>query len=175
MVSIDVNVTVDKSGAIFIPRVGSVKVAGMKYGDLQGYLKKSVSKIFNNFELSASISQTRAIQIYVVGHAVRPGTYTLNPMSTLLNALFTSGGPDASGSMRNIQVKRGAQTVTSFDLYDILVGGDKSRDISLRDGDVIFTPGGTVGCADGQREATCDFRIERRDNAGRRRGLGWRF
>ncbi|GGE78499.1 SLBB domain-containing protein [Massilia psychrophila] len=140
MVNVDVTATVDRSGSIYIPRVGAVKVAGVKYSDLQSYLKQAVSKIFNNFELTASISQTRAVQIYVVGHAVRPGTYTLNSMSTLLNALFTSGGPDASGSMRNIQLKRGSATVANFDLYDMLVQGDKSHDATLRDGDVIYIP-----------------------------------
>ena len=140
MVDIDVSATVDRSGAIFIPRVGSVKVSGVQYKDLQGYLKKAVGKIYNNFELTASIAQTRAVQIYVVGHAVRPGTYTLSAMSTLLNALFTSGGPDATGSMRNIQLKRGAQTITTFDLYDMLSKGDKSSDMTLRDGDVIYIP-----------------------------------
>lgn len=140
MVDIDVSVRVDRSGAIYIPRVGSVKVAGVKYRDLQDYLKKAVSKIFTNFDLTASVSQTRAVQVYVVGHAVRPGTYTLSAMSTLLNALFTSGGPDNFGSMRNIQVKRGGVTVTSFDLYDMIVKGDKTRDIALQDGDVIYIP-----------------------------------
>jgi polysaccharide export outer membrane protein len=140
MVDIDVSATVDRSGAIYIPRVGSVRVAGVKYRDLQGHLKKAISKIFSNFELTASISQTRAVQVYVVGHAARPGTYTLNAMSTLLNALFTSGGPDATGSMRNIQVKRGGETVTTFDVYDMLVKGDKSRDVPLQDGDVIYIP-----------------------------------
>lgn len=140
MVSVDVTATVDRSGAIYIPRVGSVRVAGIKYRELEGHLKQAISKIYSNFELTASISQTRAVQIYVVGHAVRPGTYTLNSMSTLLNALFTSGGPDASGSMRNIQLKRGGATVANFDLYDMLVKGDKSQDATLRDGDVIYIP-----------------------------------
>lgn len=140
MVNVDVTAVVDRSGAVYVPRVGAIKVAGVKYRDLQGHLKQAVSKIFNNFELTASISQTRALQIYVVGHAVRPGTYTLNSMSTLLNALFTSGGPAPSGSMRNIQLKRGAVTVANFDLYDMLVKGDKSRDATLRDGDVIYIP-----------------------------------
>ena len=140
MVDIDVSATVDRSGAIFIPRVGSVKVSGVQYKDLQGYLKKAVGKIYNNFELTASIAQTRAVQVYVVGHAVRPGTYTLSAMSSLLNALFTSGGPDATGTMRNIQLKRGGQTVTIFDLYDMLSKGDKSGDQTLRDGDVIYIP-----------------------------------
>lgn len=140
MVDIDVSATVDRSGAIFIPRVGSIKVSGVQYKDLQGYLKKAISKIYTNFDLTASIAQTRAVQVYVVGHAVRPGTYTLNAMSTLLNALFTSGGPDSTGSMRNIQLKRGSDTVSTFDLYDMLVKGDKSRDMTLRDGDVIYIP-----------------------------------
>ena len=140
MVDIDVNAVVDRSGAIFIPRVGSVKVSGVQYKDLQGYLKKAVGKIYSNFELTASIAQTRSVQIYVVGHAVRPGTYTLSAMSSLLNAVFTSGGPNATGSMRNIQLKRGTQTISTFDLYDMLVKGDKSSDTTLRDGDVIYIP-----------------------------------
>lgn len=140
MVNVDVTATVDRSGAIYIPRVGAIKVAGVKYRDLQGHLKQAIGKNFTNFELTASISQTRALQIYVVGHAIRPGTYTLNAMSTLLNALFTSGGPSSSGSMRNIQLKRGTETVATFDLYDMLVQGDKSRDVTLRDGDVIYIP-----------------------------------
>jgi len=140
MINVDVTATVDRSGAIYIPRVGAVKVAGVKYRDLQGQLRQAIGKLFSNFEITASISQTRALQIYVVGHAVQPGTYTLSAMSTLLNALFTSGGPDATGSMRNIQLKRGGETVATFDLYDMLVKGDKSHDATLRDGDVIYIP-----------------------------------
>ena len=140
MVDIDVNVTVSRSGEIYLPRVGSVKVAGIKYRDLQGYLKKAVGRIFKSFELSASIAQTRSVQIYVVGHALRPGSYNLSAMSTLLNALFASGGPAVTGSMRNIKLKRSGEPNASFDLYDILLHGDKSSDLSLHDGDVIYIP-----------------------------------
>ncbi|TCP10528.1 protein involved in polysaccharide export with SLBB domain [Crenobacter luteus] len=140
MVDIDLTVTVDRAGSIYLPRVGAVKVAGVKYRDLQGYLKTAVGRVFTNFDLSASVAQTRAVQVYVVGHAVRPGTYTLGAMSSLLNALFSSGGPSGTGSMRNIQVKRGGAVVTTFDLYDMLVHGDKSKDVSLQDGDVIHIP-----------------------------------
>ncbi len=140
MINVDVTALVDRGGAIYIPRVGAIKVAGVRYRDLQGHLKQAIGKTFKNFELTASIAQTRAVQVYVVGHALRPGTYTLNSMSTLLNALFTAGGPDSSGSMRNIQLKRGAATVATFDLYDMLAKGDKSGDATLRDGDVIYIP-----------------------------------
>jgi protein involved in polysaccharide export with SLBB domain len=138
MVDIDVNVTVARSGEVYIPHVGSVKVAGVRYSDLQAYLKKAVGRIFTNFDLSASISQTRSVQVYVVGHALRPGSYTLSAMSSLLNALFLSGGPSETGTMRNIKVRRSGQPVMTFDLYDVLINGDKSSDITLRDGDVIY-------------------------------------
>lgn len=140
MIDIDVSATVDRSGSIYIPKVGAVKVAGVKYSDLQGYLKKAISKNFSGFDLTVSIAQTRAVQVYVVGHATRPGTYTLSAMSTLLNALFVSGGPSESGSLRKIEVKRGGKTVTTFDLYDMIIKGDKSHDIALQDGDVIHIP-----------------------------------
>lgn len=137
MVDIDVDATVDRSGSISIPRVGMIKVGGIKYRDLQGHIAKAVARVFNNFQLTVSVAQTRAVQVYVVGHAVRPGTYTLSAMSTLLNALFASGGPNATGSMRRIILKRAGEEVTIFDLYAMLIKGDKSADVPLRDGDVI--------------------------------------
>lgn len=139
-VSLDAQVTVERNGDIFLPKVGAVNVSGVKYRDLQNYLKKSVERVFNNFELSVSVIQSRAVQVYVVGHVLQPGTYTLSAMSTLLNALFVSGGPSVSGSMRMIQLKRGGQVVTTFDLYDMLLKGDKTKDVSLQDGDVIYIP-----------------------------------
>jgi polysaccharide biosynthesis/export protein len=140
MVDINLNVTVSRSGEIYLPRIGSVQVAGVKYRDLQGYLKKAIGRIFTNFELSVAIVKTRSVQIYIVGHAERPGTYTLSAMSTLLNALFASGGPSVTGSMRNIKLKRGTGPLVSFDLYDILLSGDTSKDTALQDGDVIYIP-----------------------------------
>jgi polysaccharide biosynthesis/export protein len=140
MVDINLNVTVSRSGEVYLPRVGSVQVAGVKYRDLQGCLKKAVGRIFTNFELSVTIVKTRSVQIYVVGHAQRPGTYTLSAMSTLLNAIFASGGPSVTGSMRNIKLKRGTGSLVSFDLYDILLSGDTSKDTALQDGDVIYIP-----------------------------------
>ncbi len=140
MVDIDINVTVNRSGEIYLPRVGSVNVAGVLYRDLQGHLKKAVSRIYSHFELTASIAQTRSVQIYILGHAQRPGTYTLSAMSSLLNALFASGGPSATGTMRDIQLKRGNAAPVSIDLYDMLLHGDKSMDRALQDGDVIYIP-----------------------------------
>lgn len=139
-VDIDYRAVVDRNGAINIPRVGTFNVAGLRYRDLEGHLKTSIGRIFRNFELNVTLGALRSIQVFVVGNARRPGSYTVSSLSTLVNTLFASGGPSVSGSMRHIQLKRSDKVVTEFDLYDLLLKGDKSKDVALLSGDVIYIP-----------------------------------
>jgi len=139
-VDIDYRTTVDRDGAISIPKVGNINVAGIRFQDLQAYLRTAVGRVFRNFELNVAMGQLRSIQIFVVGHVARPGAYTVSSLSTLMNAVFASGGPTARGSMRGIQLKRGDKLVTELDMYDLLLKGDKSKDAPLLPGDVIFIP-----------------------------------
>jgi protein involved in polysaccharide export with SLBB domain len=131
---------VDRSGAIYIPQVGEISVAGVHYGDLEEHLKREISKVFKNFTVTASLGRLRSIQVVVVGDARYPGTYTIGALSTLVNAIFASGGPAPQGSLRHIQVRRDGATITDFDFYDLLIKGDKSKDVRLQPGDVIYIP-----------------------------------
>jgi protein involved in polysaccharide export with SLBB domain len=117
-----------------------VHVAGLLYSDLTAHLRSEMGRVYRNFDLSADIGQIHSVQVYVSGQARRPGVYTVSSLSTLLSAIFASGGPSLQGSMRDIQLRRGSKVVTSFDLYDMLINGDKSKDVMLQSGDVIFIP-----------------------------------
>ncbi len=139
-IDVDFSATVDRNGAISVPKVGAINVAGIKFQDLPDYLKTAFGRVFRNFQLTASLGKLRSIQIFVVGHARSPGTYTVSSLSTLVTALFAVGGPSSSGSMRSIQLKRANQVVTDLDLYDFFVAGDKSKDTRLLPGDVIYIP-----------------------------------
>ena len=86
------------------------------------------------------MGELRTIQVYMVGEAYQPGAYTVSALSTITNALFSSGGINDVGSLRHIELKRAGKTVTEFDLYDLLVFGDTSKDMRLQQGDVIFIP-----------------------------------
>lgn len=139
-VNLDLDLTVDRVGAVFIPQVGNISVAGLQYQQLQGFLRSQLERVFRNFDLNVAMGQLRSVEIFVVGQVRRPGTYTVSSLSTLVNALFASGGPATQGSMRHIQLKRQAQVVTEFDLYDLLLKGDKSKDQRLMPGDVVYVP-----------------------------------
>ncbi len=134
------NLTLDRNGQVNIPKVGVITLAGVAVRDLEKTLRSHISKIFTNISVSASLGRLRGIQVYVVGQARLPGTVQLSSLGTLVNALFASGGPNANGSMRAIELKRHGKTVASFDLYDFLIRGDKSSDLALMSGDVIVIP-----------------------------------
>lgn len=133
-------VTVDRTGNISLPDLGAVHVAGLQYSQLTDFLRAQLGRVYRNFDLNVNLGQLRSIQIFVVGQARQPGSYTVSSLSTLLNALFASGGPLPQGSLRTIQLRRGNQTVVTFDLYDLLLRGDKSKDVPLLSGDVVFIP-----------------------------------
>jgi polysaccharide biosynthesis/export protein len=137
---VDYRATVDRNGSIFIPQVGEIAVAGLKYKDLQPYLKSQVGKVFKNFDLSVTVAQLRSVQVLVLGNARRPGSYTVSSLSTIVNAVFASGGASSSGSLRHIQLRRGEKTVSVFDFYDLLLNGNKAQDNVLQAGDVLFIP-----------------------------------
>ncbi len=142
---------VDRNGAIYIPKVGELNVAGLQYQQLQSFLKSHIGRIYQNFDLNVTMGDLRSIDIYVVGQAARPGRYTVSSLSTLANAVFACGGPSLSGSMRHIELKRNGKTVTDFDLYNLLIKGDKSKDVMLMPEDVIyFAPIGPVIAMGGQ-------------------------
>jgi protein involved in polysaccharide export with SLBB domain len=139
-VSFQANVRVDRSGDVYLPRIGPVHIAGVTSSDLEAKLRDAVGRVFRNFQLTVDLGQIRAIQVYVSGQARHPGAYTVSALSSLLDALFASGGPTVQGSLRRIQLRRDGKLVSEFDLYSLLTDGDKTRDAKLQSGDVLFIP-----------------------------------
>jgi protein involved in polysaccharide export with SLBB domain len=139
-VNFNAQLTVDRSGAVYLPQVGEIHVAGLPYAQVREHIRDALAHIYKSFDLNVEMGQLRSIQVFVVGQARRPGTYTLGSLSTLVTALFATGGPSVQGSLRDIQLRRGGQTVAHFDLYDLLILGDMSKDAPLLPGDVIYIP-----------------------------------
>ena len=139
-IDIDYRAKIDRNGLISIPTIGSVVLAGVRAGDAEGVIRGAVGRLYKGVTVNVNFGQLRAITVYVVGQAKKPGTYTVSGLSTLVTAVFASGGPNANGSMRRVQLRRGGATVGEVDLYAFIARGDKSSDIKLRDGDTIVIP-----------------------------------
>lgn len=132
--------TIDRSGSAFIPRIGAVPLQGLTLAQAQEVIRARVARNYSGFELRLALGELRAISVYVVGEVARPGTYTISPFSTVLDALFVAGGPTKMGSLRSIRVTQTAGSVREVDLYDFLLRGERPTGPMLQAGDMIFVP-----------------------------------
>ena len=134
------NLRVDRSGDVYVPQVGAIHVAGLTFAELDQHVRQAVSRVYRNFDLSVDMGRIKSIQVYVTGRARRPGAYTVSSLSSLVDALFASGGPSRDGSLRHVLLKRNGKTITDLDLYALVAQGDKSKDAKLLPEDVIYIP-----------------------------------
>ena len=134
------DVKVDREGRISIPDLTPVQVAGLTFAEVKALINAKVEQEVIGVKAFVSLGQLRSMRILVLGEAYKPGSYSVSSLTTVSHALFVSGGVSDIASLRNIQVKRAGKVVSNFDLYDLLIKGDSSKDIVLKPGDVVFVP-----------------------------------
>jgi protein involved in polysaccharide export with SLBB domain len=133
---------VSTEGYIRFPNLGPIKVSGLTIDEAQVRIRESAAKIYTTIaggstRVMVTLGQLRSIRVTLVGEVKKPGNYTVSSLSTLMNALYASGGPSDLGSFRKIELVRNGKTITALDLYDFLLKGDLSKNRILQDEDVI--------------------------------------
>jgi len=133
---------VSTEGFIRFPNLGPIKVAGLTIEDAQVKIKNEAAKVYTTIvggdtKVLISLGQMRSIRVTLIGEVNKPGSYSVSALSTIMNALYASGGPNAIGSFRKIVLVRSGIPIVQFDLYDFLLKGDLSKNKLLQDQDVI--------------------------------------
>ena len=137
------SLVVQRDGSVNFPDLGPISLTGLSYVEMKQLLTSRVEQQMIGVNISITMGELRSIQIFVLGEAFQPGSYTVSSLSSMMNALISSGGVTKVGSLRNIQLKRNNKVVATLDLYDLLLRGDTSNDARLLPGDVLFIP--TIG------------------------------
>lgn len=132
--------TIDTSGNIFLPQVGTIRLAGVRFADVRDRISSAIGIEYRDFGVNVELRELRGIRVFVTGFANNPGTFTVSSLSTMANAVFQAGGPAAGGSFRSVKLYRDGREIADLDLYDLLRGGDRLGDLVLRNEDVLFIP-----------------------------------
>jgi polysaccharide export outer membrane protein len=145
------SLTLSREGEIQFPEIGPISLAGLSFKQAQAKIGEVVSEQMIGIKSSVTMGKLRTIRVFVLGDVNVPGSYVVGSLSTMTNALFASGGVSEIGTLRNIQLKRNGEIITTLDVYDLLLSGDTSGDARLLPGDVIFVPpiGPTAGASGG--------------------------
>lgn len=139
---------VDREGAIRIENIGPIYVSGLSVEKAKEKIISYLKKIYSGIGVSGSSYQkvfaevslvgVRTVQVNIIGEVKVPGTYSLSALSTVLNALYASGGPTKNGTFRTIKVIRAGQPYSEFDIYKYLIEGSEKGNVMLQDQDVII-------------------------------------
>ncbi len=136
---------IGRDGAVVVPTVGRIPLANLTLGQARILFRDRFAAFYSGLdrgtaELNLSISELRAIQVYVTGSVTQPGAYQLSSVATVTNALYAAGGPTALGNLRGVRVESRQGESHTMDLYPYLLTGDISGDRTLSEGDVVFIP-----------------------------------
>ena len=142
------NKTVDREGAIRIENVGPVYVNGLTIEVATQKIEQRLKRIYAGISAPASspykvnvgvaLVNVRTVQVNIIGEVKVPGTYSLSALSTVLNALYASGGPTKEGTFREVKLVRNGEEVAVFDIYKYLTAGSQEGNTTVQDQDVII-------------------------------------
>ncbi len=130
--------TLDREGRVFLPRFGSLALWGLALEDAERLIRQRLEGTLRNARVQVSMGRLRALDVFVLGEVASPGKRTLSGLATAFHALLAAGGPTDRGSARDVRVLRANREIARFDLYPFLTSGDRSSDVRLQSGDVVF-------------------------------------
>lgn len=128
-------VVVDRNGAITLPYVGRLDVAGRTTAEVQVLIEARLRGLSQRPQAIVSIRQNLSNTVYVMGNVARPGRLGLTlGKESLLDAIANAGGAGSSPQDMIVRFTRGGRSV-EVQLQDIRAGSPE--DLPLVPGDRI--------------------------------------
>jgi len=136
---------VDRDGTVILPEAGKIVCQDRTLAQVRQSILDRLARSHaglaadsGDLHLEVSLGSLRSIRIFVVGEAVQPGSFEVSSVATVFGALYAAGGPAATGSMRDIRLVRADEVIAHLDVYDYLLGGRRTGDKLLREGDTVY-------------------------------------
>ncbi|MFC1490371.1 SLBB domain-containing protein [Candidatus Latescibacterota bacterium] len=138
---------IDKEGNIVIPQAGQIFVAGTRLENLRDTLKNYLSKFYSGLAndpattfMDITLARLRTNQIYIMGEVKSPGVNSVSSYATAFNVMYAVGGPNITGSLRDVRILREGEIIASIDMYDYILKGNSTDDRRLQHNDIVFVP-----------------------------------
>ena len=134
-------VVVRPDGKITLPLINDIVVTGLTTDELQTMLAQKLKNYVNEPQVTVTVRNIRSRKVYIVGQALRQGSFPLNGTKTVLELIAEAGGLNAFAKSSSIYVLRtidGKKTKIPFDYKKAISG--KIENVVLMPGDVLVIP-----------------------------------
>jgi polysaccharide export outer membrane protein len=136
-------VLVRPDGAFSFPLAGQIMAQGRTVTDIREELESRLSRYIPDLVSTVTVVDVSGNTIFVIGQVNTPGSFVMNPVLDVMQALSMAGGMTPFASLKNIRILRrenGVQTALEFDYTEVADGRSLEQNIQLRSGDVVVVP-----------------------------------
>ncbi|MDQ1268597.1 MAG: hypothetical protein QG560_1240 [Campylobacterota bacterium] len=134
----EASMPVDSQGNIFLPKVGTVKLLGVRNDKLSQMLQENIKSVYKeNVHVYADLGNYQPVSVFVTGAVNKPGLYEGLSSDSIIQFLDKAKGIESKyGSYRKVTVLRENKSIKEFDLYSFLLNG-KLDLFQFQMGDVV--------------------------------------
>lgn len=130
---------VDGSGALHVPLVGTVPVAGLTLTEIEQKLAGLLKTYLQTPSVVVEVAEYKSNPVYLLGQFRTAGTFYMDRPLTLMQGLALGSGFDSTANLKGARLTRDGKIVP-VDLYDLLQHGDTRQNVWLKGGDTIYIP-----------------------------------
>jgi polysaccharide biosynthesis/export protein len=136
-----VGTIVKKDGNIYLPIVGKIRAAGYSVEEFHEVLRDQLKAYVVDPQVSIDVLKYESQKFFVLGFVKEPGAFPVDGDTTLLEAIGLAKGVLAGASLERAYVIRNGELLP-INLADLLLRGDTSRNVYMKDRDLVYIPSG---------------------------------
>lgn len=136
-------VVVRTDGNISLPLINEVRVSGLTPLQIQELIAEKLKNFLNNPQVTVTVAEIHSKRAFITGEVSRPGTYSLNADTTVLQLIAQAGGFTPFAKKDGIVVLRtdnGKQERLKFKYKEVVQGKKTEQNIALHPGDTVVVP-----------------------------------
>jgi len=127
---------INSLGFIMLPLIGEVKIVGHD----RASLAKQLVELYSPYLKEPYITAIPLIRVTLMGPFNKPGSYRINPESSLWGLIEMAEGPKEDCDLNSLRVERGGKIIQK-NLLQQFERGHSLEDIGIRSGDQIIARG----------------------------------
>ncbi len=136
---------ISSNGTVTYPLIGNVEISGVSLCEAEQKIADKLKYYIKNPQVSMLIKEYSNKTIYVLGQVKKPSAIIMPPEKslTVLEAISSVGGFTDIANTSKVKILRmenGKQKSMDVDITSITKQGNKSLDVTLQPGDVLFVP-----------------------------------
>lgn len=136
-------VLVRPDGAFSFPLAGQIMAEGRTIAEIQSELEERLARYIPDLVSTVTVVDVNGNRIYVIGQVNAPGSFVMNPVLDVMQALAMAGGTTPFAALRDIRILRrqdGVQRAYGFDYTEVADGRSLQQNVQLQSGDVVVVP-----------------------------------